>query len=131
MNRDCADILCDHRHAVDNAGLLVLPDGVSAGLAHFQQTVSAVLSHPGQDDTDSVTLDGIRNRAEQHIDRRAVSVDFLRLEKIDGVVTAKLDDLHVPIAARRDQYAAAFDDITVDSFFDLHLAETIEPLGMR
>lgn len=51
------------------------------------------------DDTDSVTLDGIRNRAEQHIDRRAVSVDFLRLEKIDGVVTAKLDDLHVPIAA--------------------------------
>ena len=48
MNRDCADILCDHRHAVDNAGLLVLPDGVSAGLAHFQQTVSAVLSHPGQ-----------------------------------------------------------------------------------
>ena len=48
MNRDCADILCDHRHAVDNAGLLVLPDSISAGLAHFQQTVSAVLSHPGQ-----------------------------------------------------------------------------------
>ena len=60
-----------------------------------------------------------------------MSVDFLRLEKIDGVVTAKLDDLHVPIAARRDQYAAAFDDITVDSFFDLHLAETIEPLGVH
>ena len=60
-----------------------------------------------------------------------MSVDLLRLEKIDGVVTAKLDDLHMPIAARRDQYATAFDDITVDSFFDLHLAETIEPLGVH
>ena len=72
---DGADLECDPRHAVDDAGGLVLADGRGTVLAHGEKAACAVAAHPSEDHTNRVCAGGFRDRREQDIDRGPMSAD--------------------------------------------------------
>ena len=57
------------RHAVDDAGLLVLRDGVPAFFLQREQSLRAVATHAGQHDAHAGTSPVRRQAAEEHVDR--------------------------------------------------------------
>ena len=56
-----ADIVCNHRHTVNDAGLFILSDGKRAALPHLEKAVRPVASHTGHDDTDLIDGDVCRD----------------------------------------------------------------------
>ena len=62
------------RHSVNNATRLVLAERPGARLPHVQQAVGAILSHPREDDADSVPADYRGRGVEQHVHGRPVPI---------------------------------------------------------
>ncbi len=58
---DCPDVVGDHRHTVNDAGLFILSDGKRAALPHLEKAVRPVASHTGHDDTDLIDGDVCRD----------------------------------------------------------------------
>src|SRR5882724_13590595 len=91
-----AERVCRLRHAIDDAGRLVLADGGGAGRAHLLQTLGTVLAHAGKDNADGIAPGARRDRAEQHVHRRAVAGDRRTIAEAAGIVSAGAHDFEVP-----------------------------------
>ena len=90
LNR--ADVVGDHRHPINHAAILVLPDRVSAGLAHFKQALGAVRAHAGEDNAEGIPARVLGNRIEQHVNRRAEPADLGSAFALDVIAAGILGD---------------------------------------
>ena len=93
------------RHAIDDAGLLVLADRARAGLTHRKQPCRAILAHAGEDSADRVATHNLGHRLEQHVDRGAMTADrFARVKAATEI--ARASDLEMRDGSRRQINAA-------------------------
>ena len=122
---DRADLMGDHGHAIDDAGILVLPDGEGTFVAHLQQTVRAVLAHAGEDDADALAAHVLGHGAEQYVHRRTVSADFFTGIAAHGIGDAGAHHFHLQVAGG-DEDAASYDLVSVFSLLRLHLADAVQ-----
>ena len=65
-----ADLMGHAGHTVHNAGFLVLPDGVGAGVAHLQKAAGAVPAHARHDDAHHMALYLSGHGGEQRVPPR-------------------------------------------------------------
>ena len=72
---DGAKFIGRARHAVDDAGLLVLPERLCPCLAHASQALGTIGAHAREDDAERAAADGLGHGFEQHVDGRAVAID--------------------------------------------------------
>ena len=62
-----ANVIGHHGHAIDHAGILVLPNGIRALLPHGQQARGSVLSHAGHDDAHHLAADHFGHGVEHGV----------------------------------------------------------------
>ena len=121
---------CLFRHAEDHTTGFVLGDRRRSGIAHFEQTLRAVVSHSRQNDSKRISTHGIRHRAEQNIHTRAVARNQGPIRYVHHITRLLL--MHQRMAITRgDQRLAVEDTITVRRFFDCDLAVAIQAVRER
>jgi hypothetical protein len=78
---DGTEFVGDPWHAVDHAGFLVLSERAGTCMAHFQGDRLRRRGPSRENHTDGISAGKFRDGIEQHIDRRAMTVDRFALER--------------------------------------------------
>ncbi len=118
---------CGTGHAVDRAGLFVLPDGGRSCLPHFQQSVGAVSSHACQDNTHGMITDIRRDRFEENIDGGTAAMHSGSRLAGDPHGTGRLaQNAHVELS-RSDVDGIWLRAVPVCGFLDMQYAVRIQP----
>ncbi len=97
LNFNRAQFESHARHAVNNAGRFVLPDGACSSSAHRQQTRGAVAPHSSQYGSHGGSP-ALCDRVEQHIDARTVTADGIARAQFALQIAAHIVDFQMAFA---------------------------------
>ena len=128
MGFDGAQFIGNPRHSIHDAGFFILTECAGACVAHFQETGCAVAAHAGQDHTDRVAAGEFGDGIEQHIDRGAMAVDRVAIDKA-AAGRGRIGDLQMTLATRRQIDLADLQARAVRRFCTVGRAEAVQPLG--
>ena len=97
LNLYRADVVGNHRHSVDHAGLLVLADGVGSSLTHLEQAIGSIAAHAGHNDAGHFAFDLFGHGEKQSVYRGAVAAYLLTWGTADGIPGSRADNPHLII----------------------------------
>jgi hypothetical protein len=115
-------------HAEHHAALLVLRDGVGAGLAHREHPLGAVGAHPGEQHPYRVAPRVARDALEEDVHRRPLMVHLRAV--LDARVVARAGELqHEVLVPGGDERDARHHRVAVARLAHVHRAQAVEAIG--